>query len=572
MTFISLEVIWKQMKFILIFIFDVLSIGCWALAPQSDIPLSFAWNDPHMDEVIRMVQTYGAENYSYFSENPFSHIITPRQTHLEDYQLRPVTLHWSDRKIEIHGVKQRQSLIGSSSAEGVRVEERYQDLIMATLNQLIPGFFPMVKDPNTEDLYLVLNYSRSYLRSFSSYLRDRPIDSIEQWNEQIDQIRSVLKKYGISDPIQEEDLYVTEQGMIVYDFLKIIPGKPSQSKKYFMMDQFEYQGILKPIVFKGQKYQMVQDFSNDDRNRVLLVRDEHGKKHILKYSRVETLANEIHVSNQVNPTIETWIGFEGSDPVVYVLLLPYFSGYTLNQIPLFLNFQKEVQLDQLSFASKDQYLKMLAKKLNQMPLELQQILLQILILSINELIDFQKKGFVHGDVKPLNMIVDYEILGEKVLIKGVHLFDYEVCFDPQTNFNPESDGLIGTPIYFSPEMYGNAQSLVGDSYFGLTDRGNYPRDWYALGKSIMEMVTGNKGFIYPLQYHRNMYKPNQGFYIENDLFVDIVNQLNWMDPLKSILIALSEHDPKLRMKKVKAWIHRYLPQSVNQSASLSLAA
>jgi eukaryotic-like serine/threonine-protein kinase len=101
--------------------------------------------------------------------------------------------------------------------------------------------------------------------------------------------------------------------------------------------------------------------------------------------------------------------------------------------------------------------------------------------SISLAIDYaHKKGMIHRDIKPANILLDqrntaHNPMGEPILT------DFGVAKMLSTTSNTLSGGMLGTPLYLSPEQ---AKGYAG----------NERSDLYALGVILYEMVTGTPPF------------------------------------------------------------------------------
>ncbi len=101
--------------------------------------------------------------------------------------------------------------------------------------------------------------------------------------------------------------------------------------------------------------------------------------------------------------------------------------------------------------------------------------------SISLAIDYaHKKGMIHRDIKPANILLDqrnttHNVMGEPILT------DFGVAKMLSATSNTLSGGMLGTPLYLSPEQ---AKGYPG----------NERSDLYALGVILYEMVTGTPPF------------------------------------------------------------------------------
>ncbi len=85
-----------------------------------------------------------------------------------------------------------------------------------------------------------------------------------------------------------------------------------------------------------------------------------------------------------------------------------------------------------------------------------------------------KKGVIHRDLKPGNIIVDEQ--GEPIVT------DFGLAFDLE-RFGRKGPVIAGTPLYMAPEQLSGDRALVGPA-----------SDIYALGVVLYEMITGRPPF------------------------------------------------------------------------------
>jgi serine/threonine protein kinase len=104
-----------------------------------------------------------------------------------------------------------------------------------------------------------------------------------------------------------------------------------------------------------------------------------------------------------------------------------------------------------------------------------------LFTSISLAIDYaHQKGMIHRDIKPANILLDqrnttHNAMGEPILT------DFGVAKMLSTTSHTLSGGMLGTPLYLSPEQ---AKGYPG----------NERSDLYSLGVILYEMVTGTPPF------------------------------------------------------------------------------
>jgi serine/threonine protein kinase len=101
--------------------------------------------------------------------------------------------------------------------------------------------------------------------------------------------------------------------------------------------------------------------------------------------------------------------------------------------------------------------------------------------SISLAIDYaHKKGMIHRDIKPANILLDQRNITHNPMGEPI-LTDFGVAKMLSTTTHTLSGGMLGTPLYLSPEQ---AKGYPG----------NERSDLYALGVILYEMVTGTPPF------------------------------------------------------------------------------
>ena len=79
---------------------------------------------------------------------------------------------------------------------------------------------------------------------------------------------------------------------------------------------------------------------------------------------------------------------------------------------------------------------------------------------MNGLLDINKRGFIHLDLKPANILIN----------KGIpKIADFGFCLEIKSlaNQNPKINLNIGTPLYMAPETLLSNQYPLGVLYFEL---------------------------------------------------------------------------------------------------------
>jgi predicted ATPase/signal transduction histidine kinase/tRNA A-37 threonylcarbamoyl transferase component Bud32 len=105
-------------------------------------------------------------------------------------------------------------------------------------------------------------------------------------------------------------------------------------------------------------------------------------------------------------------------------------------------------------------------------------LLRIAIALADTLAEMHGMGIIHKDIKPSNIIINYETGQVKLIDFGIAS---RLCQENATASNPNS--LEGTLAYMSPEQTGRTNRAI-----------DYRSDYYALGVTLYEMLTGELPF------------------------------------------------------------------------------
>jgi len=105
-------------------------------------------------------------------------------------------------------------------------------------------------------------------------------------------------------------------------------------------------------------------------------------------------------------------------------------------------------------------------------------LLRIAIALANTLAEMHQMGIIHKDIKPSNIIINYETGQVKLIDFGIAS---RLSQENATPSNPNS--LEGTLAYMSPEQTGRTNRAI-----------DYRCDYYALGATLYEILTGQLPF------------------------------------------------------------------------------
>ncbi len=131
----------------------------------------------------------------------------------------------------------------------------------------------------------------------------------------------------------------------------------------------------------------------------------------------------------------------------FALILEYFSGQSLSQILI----SRQLTIPEC---------------------------LQIAISLAETLIDLYQVAIIHKDIKPSNIILDFEIGQVKLTDFG---FSSRLLLEKHTISNPNL--LEGTLAYMAPEQTGRMNRSI-----------DYRTDFYSLGVTLYEMLTGTLPF------------------------------------------------------------------------------
>ena len=135
-------------------------------------------------------------------------------------------------------------------------------------------------------------------------------------------------------------------------------------------------------------------------------------------------------------------------------------------------FEKRERIYQIQ---KGEFLIMLFKNIEQF---------KFLIKKVLEGIDYiNKKGIIHSDIKPENILVQYDINGQnekKLEIKSVKIVDYGSAFYSEN----KSPLITNTPEYLCPEIMTNDKEFIKE-----INNGNYINsiDIWSFGISLLEL-------------------------------------------------------------------------------------
>ena len=161
------------------------------------------------------------------------------------------------------------------------------------------------------------------------------------------------------------------------------------------------------------------------------------------------------------------------------------------------------------------------------------------------LLYLHKKGIVHHDIKPDNLLV-----GENEMVYIADFGVSEIC----SSRDPKVHGHRGTPAFFAPELL--AEKEMDDSVNGP------PVDMWALGVTLYLMVFGKMPFR--ADNVEAMYEMIQ----KNDLTAESLPRdgIECSDLLKDIILRLLKKDPAERMTAQQLRNHKYFRQPRHEEA------
>ncbi len=460
------------------------------------------------------------------------------------------------------------------------------------------GFLPVFYD-SKEDQYYILSEASlrtAQLESYDLFIKRAFIIDSDQ---QIKNILSVVKRFGLLNQSTSNYFSVQKDGQeIIFDPYNLLRHR-FEMVDTFEFSDFQFDGPLHPIKFHGntdRRLFVLKEFSTK-RNIVYMVKDlETEEIMILKFSQEAALRNEAEKLGKMGELID--IVYDRPNNFT-AILTPIRKGIRLDFNPIFTELRKKIRTHKVipvdikasqpsapTHILLDETLdepavehtmpsanKPVSKAINHSIKEVLQELskyeenqaIEIAKILIKKIAELHKNGIVHGDIKPANLICETQKnTDSKIVAIDAHIIDLEIAFleeDPENILK-----LDGTPSFFAPEMY----SLY-DTQFIHNNRGSYARDWYALGKALMIMLTGiTPGFSYP-DLDFDSIKQGFGPHISNDMFLDVTSELDQTRPLFQLLRALAEHDPNMRMKMLQDWMSQHMPE-LNLDQNLTSAA
>lgn len=517
-----------------IFRLSILMLCCcflFGLAQNTDqLKKSSLWKNPQVQKLYHLIQINGVNSQHFtliqFPEDTWKPI---------DPELKNLTL------------------------KRLKFDPQY-DALLSFISQYHPkGFLPIIKDPHNDQYYMITNVYGIGIIEYFEYIQNNSRDQVPNLQLQIQELEKYFQLFKIPINWDTQQIFIhTKSGEIIINILLFFHG--TQKDVSIETDQFSYHGFLKPIQIKDESYDLIKILSYEARNRVYLVRQQKTQKlMILKFSHTNNIHDEIPLLKLFDEYYDSLIIFPQSDEKRrYILLSKFFPGQISSHLEPFYNLHSDItQLAQNHRLSRSRFRYELLKRINNLDKKQQKLLLEIANKLVGHLLELHQKGFVHGDIKPTNIIVNTEI--DNTL---THLFDYELSFDPSDK--DTLTNVYGTYVYFSPEMFSKQQT---DSLRRkLLNRGSFSRDWYALGKTLFEILTGLPGFAYPDLLTHPLLSTFASNFIDFDLMQDIINELQLIPELNSLFEALATIDPSDRNHKVKLWYQK------NNNPALSISA
>lgn len=144
------------------------------------------------------------------------------------------------------------------------------------------------------------------------------------------------------------------------------------------------------------------------------------------------------------------------------------------------------------------------------------------MIQLCDVLDYAlKKGFIHRDIKPANIMISKSL--------EVKLMDLGLS-KVQETASKESDHMVGTPFYMSPEQFINSEAV------------DYRSDLYSLGATFFHLITGKPPF--------------RGTTLSEIIQEKIIKEFDLKieapevpEELKSVLYALLNKNPDKRIQK-----------------------
>ncbi len=154
-----------------------------------------------------------------------------------------------------------------------------------------------------------------------------------------------------------------------------------------------------------------------------------------------------------------------------------------------------------------------------------------LLIQVASALDYaHKKGVLHRDVKPANILLDEE--------DNVYLADFGIAKLLEGSMKLTGGGLVGTPAFLSPEQ------CMGDELDGRSDQ-------YSLGIVLYQMITGTVPFMADnpmkiIQMHvlKTAQAPTE---LEADL----------PQSAEKVMMKVLNKDPKLRYESCTAFAEEF---------------
>lgn len=144
------------------------------------------------------------------------------------------------------------------------------------------------------------------------------------------------------------------------------------------------------------------------------------------------------------------------------------------------------------------------------------------MIQLCDVLDYAlKRGFIHRDIKPANIMIS-KSLEVKLLDLGLSKI--------QETASKDSDHMVGTPYYMSPEQFINSEAV------------DYRSDLYSLGATFFHLITGKPPFKGTTMAEIIQEKIIKDFSLK-------IDSKDIPEELKIILYTLLNKEPDKRIQK-----------------------